>query len=337
MNELPIPVRFAAYDELGAQPNIIVDGAPQEATVLTLSHWPKSGTPSELKRDTSAEIVFAYLDTPCAHRPVELASNNHFDEDGLIALYALIDPQSAVAQRELLVDVASAGDFGVFRSRDAVRIVFALAAFAAPQTSPFGQSVFSGSYEDKTAALYRKLLDVLPQILENPQSFQEYWREEDAHLAESINRIARKSIQIEERPALDLAIVRIHESLRATSEDAGEEMLNNVCHPFAIHNATRRNRILAVHGQTFELRYRYESWVQMCTAKPLPRVSLDNCCDELNAREDSGGEWINDPVDEITPRMYLSGSDGSSLASAEFITIIERHLREQEPAWDPYD
>jgi hypothetical protein len=36
--------RFVAYEELGETPNIVVDGAGNAATVLTLSHWPKSGT-----------------------------------------------------------------------------------------------------------------------------------------------------------------------------------------------------------------------------------------------------------------------------------------------------
>ncbi|MDP7452920.1 MAG: hypothetical protein QGE95_11700, partial [Arenicellales bacterium] len=89
------PFEFVPYEALGESPNIIVDGAPNDFTVLTLSHWPKSGTPIELKRDTSAEIAFAYLDTPTFHRNVDVISNNHFDEDGLVGLFTLLDPQLA--------------------------------------------------------------------------------------------------------------------------------------------------------------------------------------------------------------------------------------------------
>ena len=47
-------MRFLPYIRTSAIPNVIVDGARNDQTVLTLSHWPKSGSPEELKADTSA-------------------------------------------------------------------------------------------------------------------------------------------------------------------------------------------------------------------------------------------------------------------------------------------
>ena len=47
-------MRFSPYSETVSVPNVIVDGAANKSTLLTLSHWPKSGTPAELKADTSA-------------------------------------------------------------------------------------------------------------------------------------------------------------------------------------------------------------------------------------------------------------------------------------------
>ena len=79
-------MRYVPYDELRSEPNVIVDGSATGGTLLTLSHWPKSGTPLELAADTSAEIVFNHLDRPSTHVDVNAVSNNHFDEDGLIVL-----------------------------------------------------------------------------------------------------------------------------------------------------------------------------------------------------------------------------------------------------------
>src|SRR3954467_11194441 len=101
-------MRSLPYQELSpSSPNIIVDGAAGPGTLLTLSHWPKSGTPAALKRDTSAEIAFAYVDAPSLHVPAEIVSNNHFDEDGLIGIYALVDTANALKNRALLADAAS--------------------------------------------------------------------------------------------------------------------------------------------------------------------------------------------------------------------------------------
>ena len=92
-------MRFVPYAEAGDLPNIVVDGAPGGATVLTLSHWPQSGTPETLRADTSAEIVFKYLDAPAMHVDVSAASNNRFDEDGLIGIFALTRPDLAARWR----------------------------------------------------------------------------------------------------------------------------------------------------------------------------------------------------------------------------------------------
>ena len=59
---LPCRHAFMPYVEAAQHPNIVVDGAANESSVLTLSHWPKSGTPWPLKADTSVEVVFNYLD-----------------------------------------------------------------------------------------------------------------------------------------------------------------------------------------------------------------------------------------------------------------------------------
>src|SRR5262249_20711095 len=160
-------MQFVPYDQASSVPNVIVDGASTRNTLLTLSHWPKSGTPIELKRDTSAEIAFAYLDSPRFPVAADAVSNNHFDEDGLVGIFALLDPKAAQHHRGLLVDAAQAGDFGIFERRDAARIAFTLSAFADPQTSPLPKRIFDLPYPGMAAALYVELLGVLPQLLTN--------------------------------------------------------------------------------------------------------------------------------------------------------------------------
>ncbi len=79
---MPVPqsAQYEPYKKIGDRPNIIVDGAPLESTVLTLSHWPNNQTDPSLRRDTSTATVFAYLDAPELHQDVPIVSNNHFDD-----------------------------------------------------------------------------------------------------------------------------------------------------------------------------------------------------------------------------------------------------------------
>src|SRR6476619_3157144 len=102
-------MRFVPYPELGDTPNVIIDGSGVPSTVLTLSHWPGSSVPEALAADLSAEIAVKYLEHPELHVAVDAVSNNHLDEDGLMGVLALIDPELALAHRDLVVDVARAG------------------------------------------------------------------------------------------------------------------------------------------------------------------------------------------------------------------------------------
>src|SRR5688500_13053565 len=157
-------MRFLPYTQTTVVPNVIVDGARNDKTVLTLSHWPKSGSPAALKGDTSTAMVFNYLESPAFHVEADVVSNNHFDEDGLVGIFAMLQPAVAGRHRDLLVDVAQAGDFGIFVRRHAARIAFVLSAYADPESSPLPGSVFSLPYAELASELYVRLLDVLPKL-----------------------------------------------------------------------------------------------------------------------------------------------------------------------------
>jgi hypothetical protein len=330
-------MKFIPYDLAASVPNVIVDGAATQNTVLALSHWPKSGTPVELKRDTSAEIAFAYLDSPQFHVQVEAVSNNHFDEDGLVGIFALLEPETAERHRALLVDAAQAGDFGFFTRRDAARIAFTLSAFADAETSPLPKRIFNLPYAHLASELYVELLKVLPQLPARLKDFQPFWEREDAELTASETFLDKGPITIEERPELDLAIVRIPESIVSRRVHRFTQPRQAECHPFAIHNRTERSRLLLLQSNRAEFQYRYEGWVQMVSRKPAPRVDLSRLANELNEEERTEGRWVFDGVDRITPKLRLEGGSATSIPPDSILDRIEYHLRIGAPAWDPYD
>ncbi|MCP4232630.1 MAG: hypothetical protein GY770_03440, partial [Aestuariibacter sp.] len=251
--------KFVPYEALGEQANIIVDGARNDFTVLTLSHWPKSGTPAELKRDTSAEIVFAYLDAPELHHKVGIISNNHFDVDGLVGVFTLLNPEFAEKHRELLIDVGTAGDFGTYSNRAAARVVFVLSAYSDPAVSPLPADIFQSPYAEKTARLYQALLPVFADILEHSDDYRDYWEDEDAHLSRSEAYLQDGTIEIEEIADGDLAIGRIPGGLQSGRTQQFDNPKSKAGRPFAIRNRTTCSRLVPVQGQRREMRARYES------------------------------------------------------------------------------
>jgi hypothetical protein len=316
-------IHYVPYDDLQARPNIVVDGAAAPGTVLTLSHWPKSGTPEALRADTSAGIVFNYLDSPAWHVAADAVSNNHFDEDGLIGIFAMLNPEAALARRRLLIDVATSGDFGVYATRDAARIAFTLSAYSDEDSSPLDKSIFALPYGAQAAALYRSLLDVLPRVVADVGAFRRFWESEDERLSATERLIDRGAITIEEQPSLDLAIVRVPE---------GEER----AHPYALNTRTPCSRLLVEHGRHLEVRYRYEGWVQFRSRAVSSRVDLAPLAEELNREERTNGRWVFDGVEAITPRLHFSGPGASSIPAGVVEDRLEHHLRTGPPAWNPF-
>src|SRR5688500_15465949 len=122
------PLRYLRYEATEDVPNVVVDGSPNRSTVLTLTHWPGIPTVPGVEADLSAEMAFRYLDRGAdLHAGAEVVTTNHFDQDGLVGIFALVVPQRALAHRDLLIDVAAAGDFGTYRYRTAARISMTLA------------------------------------------------------------------------------------------------------------------------------------------------------------------------------------------------------------------
>jgi hypothetical protein len=315
-------MRYTPWDELKGRPNIIVDGYPADGTLITLSHWRGSGSPDELADDLSTQIAFRYLDRPDLKVDADLVSNNHFDEDGLAGIYAILHPDEALARRERIIEVASAGDFGVFTDRDAARIAFALMTMADEDRSSLGSDAFAKPYPQQSALLYEEGLARFPEMLDHPDEFKGLWQLEDAWFERDDERARNGAITIEERPEIDLAIVRLPDD----GDGAFESEFSLLgAHQAAIHNRTRLNRVALIRGDRYAVRYRYETWVKYVSRPTMPRIDLAPLAEELTAQETGGSRWEFDGNDALTP--WLKSSPGSSLTSDDFLTSVDVFLR----------
>ncbi|MHB8512782.1 MAG: DUF6687 family protein [Actinomycetota bacterium] len=297
-------MRFAPYDQLNNEPSIIVDGYGAEGTEIVLSHWPGSGTPAELADDLSTQIAFRYLDSPEFHVNAELVSNNHFDEDGLCGIFAILHPEQAQSIRDRLIDIASAGDFATWKDRDSARIAMTLMAYADESTTPLDLNV---SYPKQTALLYESLLELLPGMIEDIYPYEKLWAAEDARLQANLDALGSGDITIRERPEIDLAIVRPG---------------HDETHDMAIFNATQRLRILTLSEGSPSLRYRYESWVMFQSRPVMPRVDLHPLASILSEKDSV--PWESGDLDDLTPALRPTGE--SSLGLDEIERIVTEYL-----------
>ena len=325
--------RFSGYAASAAEPNVVVDGSPNECTVLTLTHWPGFVQPEGFRFDLSAEMAFHHLDAPIAHPAAAIVTNNHFDQDGLVCVHALVNPEISVEHRELLIDVASAGDFATFTDRRAARASMAIDAYADVDRSPMAASLV-GPYDDQCAALYEETLPLLVSIAVDGDRFRELWADEDGQLTSSEAAIAEGIVTIDELPDVDLAVVTIPDSETSRRGHRFAGMSFDSIHPMALHNATERFRLLVIHGRRFQFVDRYETWVQYRSRRPLPRVDMRPLADQLTAIEQGSTTWTSAAPGSLTPTLRVDGE--SSLDPDSVRKLMVAHLSTSPPAWDPY-
>ncbi len=324
-------MKYVPYTKLSGVPNVIVDGAAQEDTVLTLSHWPGAGSPATFRADTSTEIVLNYLETPGSGKKyapkIRAVSNNHFDEDGLCAVWAMVHPKSARKKRDLLVDVATAGDFYTYRRPQAAKVVFTIRSYADPQTSPEADKLQDD--DSSGSARYQALLPHLESFLDDTEQYGPFWDEQWSVMLRSKTAMVMGEVELREVPHVDMAVAQTPE----------------VLHPMVLYNNTERLRVLtALPGGMYELRYRYESWVQFASRQVMPRVDLAPILPRLQELEREPVKWTFDGNARTTPALKTLNRDGQPAPSSlelevllnELVAFYEREQENPVLLWNPF-
>ncbi|HEX8688581.1 MAG TPA: DUF6687 family protein, partial [Pyrinomonadaceae bacterium] len=175
-------MRFEFYREgLGGAPLLSVDGTVDGA--LHLSHWEGNATPEELRADTSTEIALNFAAWPRRGewaRGVEVVTNNHFDADGVLSVWSVLNGGRALGLRGELVSAAEAGDFSEFPGENAVRVSILLQGgdnpFVPGVNSPLVERLAGGARVDERRA-YELVLPEVERVLTRTDEYELLWRE----------------------------------------------------------------------------------------------------------------------------------------------------------------
>lgn len=343
-----LPLGYAAYEVLEERPHVMVDGAARRSSVLTLSHWPQSPTPPLLSRDLSVEIALAYVRyatgklSPARRdrsqvgaflavgREAEAVTNDHFDEDGLMSILALVDPEFSLEHETALVDAASCGDFGVVRSERGAMISFAVEPLAEEEAG-------SGA---GTSQRYASVLYKAKELVSHPERFEALWHEEMQLYRVGVAALERGEVVIAEE-AGDLAVVtRVLRGRSLLSTGAPPRLVGGSgglpVHAAAIYSATPATRVLAFDGPRCELYLRYEGWVRYVSRRVPLRPDLEPLARELTSLEPGRVEWSSNPVGAIVGRLHPGGEGLTELAPEVVTEKVRAYLASARPAWDPF-
>jgi Family of unknown function (DUF6687) len=158
--------KFVEGSYVGEIPAISCDGLVP-GSGLDLTHWQGNHTPARYKADTSTEIALNFVVSPEARDKWvnAVAVNNHFDTDGVLSVWTLLDPAGALARRDLLIAAAEAGDFDEWPELDdGLRLDAAIRVL--------------GARAGDDAAAYRTVLERLPDLIDRLDEHWDLWGDE---------------------------------------------------------------------------------------------------------------------------------------------------------------
>ncbi len=307
---------FAYYDESFEDGSFVcVDGVVEKG--LNLSHWPGNRTPAHLKADTSTEMALKLARDPGRTkwlRDVSIVTNNHFDTDGLLSVYAVMRPDEAVAHESVLIQAARAGDFGEFTTPEAFKFDAVATAFEDEERSPIAAEIRGLPDKARYQRVYEQLLGHMPDLLYEAPQYKSLWTDAFASLMRSMMRIR------------DVARIREHEPSRLTVIET-DEPLDQI----ARFNAARHHRVLTAtrsgDSWIYEMNFQIFSWFDTVTPPRGTRTDLGKLADELNRSEPpDGGRWTYSGNDSLDARLCRAGAKGQPVPSRLPLDSVESRL-----------
>ncbi|MEZ6004974.1 MAG: DUF6687 family protein [Planctomycetota bacterium] len=150
---------------------LVVDGV-LPGSAASLSHWPGNGTPDAWRHALSTGIAMNFVAAPAAEQRAFLAgidgvANNHYDTDGVLALFTLYHPGLALAHRARLERWATAGDYFRVPDEEAFLADALITAYADPARSPIAASLAGLQDSERYLAATRALFARIPEWLQS--------------------------------------------------------------------------------------------------------------------------------------------------------------------------
>jgi hypothetical protein len=306
-------MRFEFYSEaLDSVPKLSVDGTVDNS--IHFSHWQGNTTPAEVKADTSTEIALNLVASPNRQlltQDIELVTNNHFDTDGALSCWTVLNGERALDFKELLIDAAEAGDFSEYSSPAGVRVSLAIQGSDGvipdeKEGSPLAGLLAGESVEDESRA-YDLVLPEIKNLLSDVDKYESLWRRGWEKIEEALESFARGKSQ-----AIEVADSKVSLVTLAPEIFGGRFSPTRHAAPFtAISNFAKGELfVIAIPtsgGLFYRIDYPYYSWAETVVRPKIQRRDLTAVLQRLNEME-SGWKIDNREMTSAAKFMDESGS-----------------------------
>ncbi|UOQ76381.1 hypothetical protein MUN84_17740 [Hymenobacter sp. 5516J-16] len=253
-----------------------------------------------MRDDTSAGSVLRALREPTTSGLEAAAvTANHFDIDGFVGVWALLNPALALRHEPLLRQVATLGDFREINWADpladhALQLVCWLNAEEKNRFyEPFGAPARRRREDEASAEKFAWFLPRFAAVLENPAVGQAAWEPEYSRVKQAAAIMQSPATTIRRYPEIGLMVVRTPEPVPY----------------YALFGPTTgTDMVLSLYdGQRYEFEYKYTTWIDLESRPTLPRLPLQALANCLNELETGARRWTFDGITDTGPLLRLSG------------------------------
>src|ERR1700674_5662471 len=194
-------MRFEYYnDALADVRKLSVDGTVSNA--IHFSHWKGNQTPASVKADTSTEIALNLAAAPNRDEltgGIDLVTNNHFDTDGVLSVWTMLDGERALPLRDKLIAAAEAGDFSEMSTQEGVRASIVIQGSDSPTDvgSPLAKQL-AGEPVNDDARCYELVLPHVERVLTRTNDYASLWVDPWNRIASALESFAKGKSRVEE-------------------------------------------------------------------------------------------------------------------------------------------
>lgn len=317
-------------------PKLSVDGTVSNS--VHFSHWEGNQTPEEVKADTSTEIALNLVAAPNKQKltqGIELVTNNHFDTDGVLSVWTVLNGERALDLREQLIPAAEAGDFSEFSTENGVRasIVIQGSDQASPNNetgSPLAASL-AGKEITNDAEAYALVLPEVERVLRNTGEYESLWRSGWAAIASAIESFEKGQSTVEEHHDVRLSLITL------APEVFSSNGFNPTRHaaPYTAISRYARGQIFLIatpfrDGWTYRIDYPYYSWAETLVRPRVKRHDFGALIPKLNQLDQNrDGRWKLDSSEMTSVFKFLNASNvlaASKLRPDELASLMQAEL-----------
>ncbi|MEO0472248.1 MAG: DUF6687 family protein [Bacteroidota bacterium] len=301
-------MRFLPFHDIRQHKRVVVVDS-RHPLALMLSHWRGAQNPTGLEDDTSTGIVLNAIRTRHDSLSYDWVSNNHFDIDGFLGVWAMLYPEKALVHESTLREAALIGDFREYNpAREGADAALKLVCWINHLEKthfyqPFGEKDEARSCVPK----YHYFLHRLAAFLDEPTRFEADWQEEYQMIQTHCQQLTRSEIDT------DIRLLRV---------EAKEPL-----HYYALFGQSREaDMVLSQYsGNRYELEYTYTSWVDTAHRLHFPRLHFDPLAQQFNQLEENGC-WVGDSIMDTGPQLRLERKGDQLSKAARYAHPFEREI-----------